>query len=96
MGKCATLHDSVLCLKYRKKLIVTENFYPLFCFSAIIKVAGAFEWNYNDGVFPNIISLLFLWSRGSKLKMHNCVISYLLCAKYEAPKISFDAWSALY
>ena len=38
-------------------------------------------------VFSNVISPLYLQSRGIKLKIHNCVISNLLCTKYEAPKL---------
>ena len=45
------------------------------------------KYNYNNGLFSSGISLLFLQSRGIKLKMHSCVISDLLCTKYEAPKL---------
>ena len=45
--------------------------------------------------FSNIISLLFLRNRGIKFKIHDCVVSDLLCTKHEAPKICFDAQSTL-
>ena len=46
--------------------------------------------NYNNGLFANFIQLLFLQDRGTKFKLHNCVISNLLCTKYEVPQIHFD------
>ena len=52
--------------------------------------------NYDNRGFANFIYLLFPQDRGIKLKLHNCVISNLLCTKYKVPKIRFDVRSILY
>ena len=72
---------------------------PIFVSFDLTILEPSLRWRVHMNIiiimeFSNVISLLFLRSRGIKLKMQNCVFSELLCTKYEAPKISLDARSA--